>query len=93
MLPSRHCVFLVAALVLLMAASAGAEVLVFRGFTLIDGRGGAPLAGAALIVDNGRIRSVGRAAELQVPAGAEVIDLAGRFVMPASSTCTAMWVA
>ncbi len=82
MLRLRCLPFAVAAVVLLTAASAGAEVVVFRGFTLIDGRGGAPLPSAGMVVDDGRIRQIGRAADLQVPGGAEIVDLAGRFVMP-----------
>ena len=59
-----------------------AEVRVFRGFTLIDGSGAAAAPNSAMIVDAGRIRWVGSAPNLKVPAGAEVVDLAGRFVMP-----------
>ena len=35
-----------------------------------------------MIVDNGRITWVGPAAQLKAPAGAETIDLTGKFVMP-----------
>ncbi len=66
----------------ILAAPLAAEVKVFKGFTLIDGSGGAPVANAALIADNGRIQWIGPAAKLQAPAGAESIDLTGKFVMP-----------
>src|SRR6185437_7373962 len=59
-----------------------AEVRVLRGFTLIDGTGAAAVPNSAMIVDGGRISWVGSASGLKVPAGAEVVDLAGRFVMP-----------
>ena len=59
-----------------------AHSLVLRNFTLIDGNGGAPLQNAALVAEGGRITFVGPAAQLKVPAGGVVQDLAGKFVMP-----------
>jgi len=64
------------------AVPAFAEVKVFKNFTLIDGTGRAPVAASAMIVDNGRITWVGPVAQLQPPAGAQTIDLTGRFLMP-----------
>jgi len=63
-------------------ARAQAEVRVLRGFTLIDGTGGAPVPNSAMVVDAGRISWVGPVSSLKAPAGAEVVDLTGRFVMP-----------
>ena len=56
--------------------------LVLRNFTLIDGNGGAPIANAALVMDEGRIRWVGLSTDLQAPSGAPVQDLTGKFIMP-----------
>jgi imidazolonepropionase-like amidohydrolase len=67
---------------LLLAAALHGEVKVLKNFTLIDGTGSPPAPAAALIVDSGRIAWVGPAAQLQVPAGAEVLDLTGKFVTP-----------
>jgi imidazolonepropionase-like amidohydrolase len=64
------------------AARAQAEVRVLRGFTLIDGTGGTPVPNSAMIVDAGRISWVGPVSSLKAPAGAEIVDLTGRFVMP-----------
>ena len=59
------------------------EIKVLKGFTLIDGTGRPAAAGSAMIVDNGRIRWVGPARDLnKAPAGAEVLDLSGTWVMP-----------
>jgi imidazolonepropionase-like amidohydrolase len=58
------------------------EIKVLKNFTLIDGSGRPPLAGAALIIDSGRIVWVGPVAQLHAPSGAETIDLAGKYVMP-----------
>ena len=66
----------------ILTAPLAAEVKVFKGFTLIDGSGGAPAARSAMIVDNGRITWVGPTANLKAPAAAETIDLTGKFVMP-----------
>src|SRR5580700_11269284 len=67
---------------LLVAMPLHAELKVLKNFTLIDGRGGPPVSGAALIMDNGRIQWVGSAAQLQATVSAEVIDLSGKYVMP-----------
>jgi imidazolonepropionase-like amidohydrolase len=58
------------------------EIKVLKNFTLIDGSGRQPLAGAAMILDAGRIVWVGPVAQLQAPSGAQTVDLAGKFVMP-----------
>ncbi|MES1258525.1 MAG: amidohydrolase family protein [Acidobacteriota bacterium] len=66
----------------LLAVSLHAEVKVLKNFTLIDGTGRAPAPNSAMIIDAGRISWVGPAAQLKAPAGAEAIDLTGKFVMP-----------
>jgi len=57
-------------------------VRLLKGFTLIDGTGRPAAPNSAMIVDNGRITWVGRVADLKAPAGAETVDLTGKFVMP-----------
>ncbi|MDX1984999.1 MAG: amidohydrolase family protein, partial [Bryobacteraceae bacterium] len=46
------------------------------------GTGKAPMAGAAMIVTDGRISWVGAAGSLKTPAGAQTIDLSGKYMMP-----------
>jgi len=58
------------------------EIKVLTNFTLIDGSGRSPLAGAAMIIDAGRIVWAGPMAQLKAPAGAQTADLGGRFVIP-----------
>ena len=65
---------------LLLCAAAGAEVTVFKGFTLIGNR--APLRDAGMIVSDGRITWVGPVALMKIPPGGTVKDLTGRYVMP-----------
>jgi imidazolonepropionase-like amidohydrolase len=63
-------------------ATAG-SVTVFEGARLIVGDGSAPIENAAFIVDGTRFTQVGRAGQVQVPAGARPVDLRGKTVMPA----------
>jgi imidazolonepropionase-like amidohydrolase len=70
------------ALLLCCAYSLSGEVKVLEDFTLIDGTGRPPAAHVSMIIDNGRIGWVGPAAQIRMPAGAERINLAGKFVMP-----------
>jgi imidazolonepropionase-like amidohydrolase len=74
--------FAVFCLSAILSSSLHGEVRVLRGFTLIDGTGRPAAANSAIIIDNGRIRWVGPVADLKIPAGAETINLAGKFVMP-----------
>ncbi len=78
--PVRNSVLL--CLSLLFATSLVAEVKALKNFTLIDGTGRAPVAHAAMIIDNGRILWVGRANELKTDASTQVINLQGKYVMP-----------
>ncbi|MGH9674018.1 MAG: amidohydrolase family protein, partial [Bryobacteraceae bacterium] len=59
-----------------------AETRIFENFTLMDGTGRAPVPNAALVVVDGRITFAGPRAKLRAPAGAERVDLTGKFVMP-----------
>jgi imidazolonepropionase-like amidohydrolase len=58
------------------------QVTVLRGATLIDGTDRAPLTNAAVVVKNGWITAVGPSAEVKVPAGARVVELAGKYLLP-----------
>lgn len=56
--------------------------LVLAGGLLIDGSGGEPLEGRAVVVADGRIRAVGRTDEVEWTDEAEVHDVEGRTIMP-----------
>ena len=62
---------------------AQAGVTIFEGARLIVGDGSAPIENSAFIVTGGRVTQVGRAGQVQVPAGAVRVNLAGKTVMPA----------
>jgi hypothetical protein len=56
--------------------------LVIQGGTLIDGRGGAPIEDAVIVIQKGRFQSVGRRGQVSVPPGAETIDVTGKTILP-----------
>jgi imidazolonepropionase-like amidohydrolase len=70
------------ALSAVLAASAHAEVKVLQNFSLVDSVAGRAIPKSALIMDNGKITWVGPASRLKTPDGAQVTDLAGRYLMP-----------
>lgn len=97
--PAGHGRLPAALLALLLAAGCGgaagddaatgsspdgsAATTAFRGALLLDGRGGAPVEDAVLVVEGDRIVAVGSADQVTVPEGATTVDLSGRTVMPA----------
>jgi len=70
------------ALAIVASQAALGEVIVLRGATLIDGTGRPPRQNATLIIDGDRISAVGDAAKLKIPAGARVVEVRGRTIMP-----------
>lgn len=59
-----------------------AETKVLKNFTLIDGTGQPAASEISMVIVDGWIQSVGPAANIKAPAGADVVDLTGKFVMP-----------
>src|SRR5580704_10168035 len=66
----------------LAADAQGQAALVIQGGTLVDGNGGAPVANSVIVIQGNRITAVGRAGQVQVPAGAKVIDATGKWITP-----------
>jgi imidazolonepropionase-like amidohydrolase len=54
----------------------------FTGATLVDGRGGAPVANANIIIRDGKIDCAGTAAQCPVPERVDVTNLHGMWVTP-----------
>src|SRR5262249_5923028 len=65
-----------------VAFAQGANVLVIRGATLIDGSGRPPIANATVVIEGNKIREAGPSAQVQAPAGAAVVNGAGKFLIP-----------
>jgi imidazolonepropionase-like amidohydrolase len=75
--------FLTPHLIALLAATEGAaQTTALTGGTVIDGTGGPAIASAVVVVTGGRLACVGPAERCAVPAGAERVDVSGRFVTP-----------
>jgi len=55
---------------------------VIRNVTLVDGRGGAPIKSADVIVKGSQILKIGKGGELSPPVGAQVIDGSGKTMLP-----------
>ena len=59
---------------------AGDGLQAFVGATIIDGTGSAPIGEGVLLARGGIVEAVG--AGIEVPKGAEIIDLGGRWIVP-----------
>ncbi len=57
------------------------STLVIRGATIIDGLADAPLQNRSIVIEGNTIRDV-RPGDAPMPAGAQVIDLTGKFIIP-----------
>ena len=62
--------------------SANEGSIAFTGGMIIDGTDAAPLADGVLVITDGRVRSIGPASEVSIPADAERIDVGGKTIMP-----------
>ena len=58
------------------------QTLVIEGGTLIDGRGGAPIQNAVIVIQGSRIKVVGEKGKVSVPAGAKIIQEDGKTILP-----------
>ncbi|HEU0071563.1 MAG TPA: amidohydrolase family protein [Alphaproteobacteria bacterium] len=58
------------------------QTLVVRGGRLIDGTGRPPVDNAVIVIENGRFKAVGPAGQVKVPEGADIVEAAGRTVLP-----------
>ena len=59
-----------------------AETVALRGVTVLDGTGGPALQNQTIVIEGNRISAVGSAGQVQIPAGAEVMELSGHTVIP-----------
>lgn len=57
------------------------------GATLIDGTGAAPVPNVTVLIQGSKIKAVGPAAAVKVPAGTKAIDVKGRFILPGFIDC------
>ena len=62
--------------------SVDSETVALIHVWVVDGRGGEPLDDQTVVISGNRIAAVGPSAEVQVPDGAEILELAGHTVIP-----------
>jgi len=67
---------------LAVGAQAHAETLAIKNVTVIDGRTDTGRPGMTVVVDGERIAAVGPSADVKVPAGATIVDGAGKYLLP-----------
>jgi len=56
--------------------------LAIVGATLIDGTGTAAVPDSAVVIESGRIKSVGPRSKVKIPKDAQVVDAKGKFLLP-----------
>lgn len=80
----RHFTSLLTTSLLLLCPTvwSAENTLAFTGATIIDGTGATPIENGTLISQNSRIFAVGTASSIEIPAGAQRIDLKGKVIIP-----------
>ena len=68
--------------------SVDAPVIALTNVIVIDGSGGEPRSGQTVVITDDRITAVGPSSEVEVPTGAEVLELSGHTVVPGLLGCT-----
>ena len=63
-------------------SSANEGSIAFVGARIIDGTMAGPIEDGVVVITDGRIRTVGPRSAVTVPAGAQIIDVAGKTIMP-----------
>lgn len=65
-----------------LAVNGFAQITVLTHATVIDGTGAAPQNDVSVVMENGVIRDMGPSSKITAPAGAAVMDLTGKFIVP-----------
>src|SRR5689334_25229725 len=63
-------------------ARAQTRAVAVVGATLIDGAGRAPVTDSVVIVRDGKFQAMGKRGEIQIPQDAQVIEAAGKSILP-----------
>jgi imidazolonepropionase-like amidohydrolase len=79
---SRTCKWLAVFLSWAWSLAAQPSAIAILHARIIDGRGGPVVPDGAVLINGKRIEAVGAASTVAVPAGAKIIDAAGKTVMP-----------
>ena len=65
-----------------VADDRGSVAIVLEGASLIDGTGSPVIEDGVVVVDDGVIRCVGHREDCEIPPGATIVDLTGRWIIP-----------
>jgi imidazolonepropionase-like amidohydrolase len=76
------CAAVAIALGIATAETAQTRPVVLDNVRIVDGGGGPPIEHGRIVIERDRITRTGPAASIGTPAGAEIIDLSGRTVIP-----------
>src|SRR5580704_11270955 len=74
--------FLLLAFVSRPTLGASSSALVFTHVTVIDATGAPAQPDMTVVIANGRIAEIGKSASVHVPKNGELIDAAGKFLIP-----------
>jgi len=78
--------FLLGVATILVAGDSGGQsqtpAIVFTHVTVIDGTGAAPRPDQSVTIEAGRIRELGPTRRVRAPAGAQIVDATGKFLIP-----------
>jgi imidazolonepropionase-like amidohydrolase len=66
----------------LCSLAAGERPVAFLQVTVIDGTGRPPQPGMTVVVRDGRITALGKAGQAKAPADAQIVNAAGKFLIP-----------
>jgi imidazolonepropionase-like amidohydrolase len=75
-------VLAIAALAAVTVPLAAQQPTALSGATLIDGTGGPVVPDAVVVIENGRIACAGPPAACETPAGARIVDVSGKWIIP-----------
>src|SRR5438105_6050370 len=78
----RSSAIIILATALFSAVRVSARVTALTHATVIDGTGAGLQNEVTIVMENGHIRDMGPTSKISAPAGATVVDLTGKFVVP-----------
>ncbi len=67
---------------LLLKLPASAATIAIVGGTVVNLDGGKPLQDAVVLIDGERIEKIGSRSDVKIPAGTEIVDAAGKWLIP-----------
>lgn len=67
---------------MLCTVPALAQLRAFSGATIIDGNGTTPISHGVVLIEGNKIKAIGSASRVAIPADAERIDVSGKYIVP-----------